>query len=843
MRSLGPYEVLEELGRGASGAVLRGRDPRDGREVALKLLLEPLEGEGRQRILRELTLLRALDHRGIVRVLDHGLDGAGRPWLALELVSGGSLEDRVRTRGPLPDAAVRALGAELGEALAHAHARGLVHRDLKPGNVLLEADGRARLADFGLARRQGPVDATRLTETGAILGTPAYMAPEQARDARVGPAADVWALGATLYFALTGAPPFEAPSLFALLTLLLGPAPAPRPSARRPVIDPDLEAVVMRCLAKDPAARPDALEVARDLGRPTAPVARRWPHLLLGLGTILTAAAAGGLLAWSGSAPPAPPPPAPPPVKASPSDPGREQQVPLPREGLAEAQARLWRGDLSGAREALDELLRLAPDQAEALTVRAQVRAWQGDPPGCTADLERALALDPEHPPALALQAELLLQRDQPRAALEAVERALARAPSDPEARLTRAKALAVLNRPDEARDELEALLQPDSPARAVLARTPLLFQALTIRAQLRVRAGDWSGVEADARVVLESRPLDHDLRGLLCEALMRLGRAAEAERELTRILDADPDHPGALFARAELQRAAGDLEGGRATLERIVAAARDPHAVDLARSLLAEDGPERPQRLTAQARRRLGAGDEQGALGDVEAALRAAPDHVPALVTRGAIRARQGDVAGAREDLDRALELAPDSVEGLRTRGLLRRDQRDAAGAAVDLRRALELSPPDKRKQLAAELSLAAQRARMEAAPEEARELLERARALRQRGDDANALVALERAMELAPGWAELWTARAEMRRAGDDPQLALADVEHALELAPDLITALVLRSELRARAGERRLAAEDLRRALELLPPGASGTRQRLEANLAELERDPGR
>jgi len=196
---IGPCEVRAELGRGGMGAVYRAFHPGVGREVAVKVLLDAFDEEERERFLREASALSRLDVDGVVGVVEAGIDG-GHPFLVMELVEGESLEARIARAGPLASREAARLGRRLADALEAVHQRGILHRDLKPANVLLAKDGREPvLGDFGLARLAG---ARSLTRTGDVLGTPAYMAPEQSQGSRhVGPPADVYGLGATLYHA------------------------------------------------------------------------------------------------------------------------------------------------------------------------------------------------------------------------------------------------------------------------------------------------------------------------------------------------------------------------------------------------------------------------------------------------------------------------------------------------------------------------------------------------------------------------------------------------------------------------------------------------------------------
>jgi predicted Ser/Thr protein kinase len=251
----GDYELLEEIARGGMGIVYKARQKGLDRLVALKMILTgPLATPSQvERFAREARAAAALDHPNIVPVYDNGWQD-GHPFFTMALIEGASLQDRVEKDGPPePGEAVRLMRA-IAEALAHAHGQGVVHRDLKPHNVLVDSQGRPRVADFGLARRTQ--EAQALTNTGDVLGTPHYMAPEQAlgQTALFGPVVDVYGLGGIFYFLLTGQPPFTGTSPVSILCSVLDQPPRP-PQEIKADVPPELAAICLRCLEKDQARR------------------------------------------------------------------------------------------------------------------------------------------------------------------------------------------------------------------------------------------------------------------------------------------------------------------------------------------------------------------------------------------------------------------------------------------------------------------------------------------------------------------------------------------------------------------------------------------------------------
>jgi hypothetical protein len=261
----GDYELLEEIGRGGMGVVYRARQQTLGRDVAVKMILRGnLASESdRERFAAEAQAAARLDHPGIVPVYEVG-EVQDRPYFSMKYVSGTTLAQRLAD-GPLPPREAARLLSTVARGIHFAHLRGVLHRDLKPSNILIDTDGEPHVTDFGLAKQ---IEAGEtLTKTGAVLGTPAYMAPEQAAGQRgqVGPASDVYSLGVILYHMLTGRPPFQAASPGEMVLLVLEQDPVP-PRMLNPKADRDLEMICLRCLQKPIDLRyPSAAALADDL--------------------------------------------------------------------------------------------------------------------------------------------------------------------------------------------------------------------------------------------------------------------------------------------------------------------------------------------------------------------------------------------------------------------------------------------------------------------------------------------------------------------------------------------------------------------------------------------------
>jgi serine/threonine-protein kinase len=357
---IGRYAVLAELGRGAMGVVYQARDPQLDRLVAIKTLRRDLglpgeeDADLRRRVYLEATAAGRLTHPNIVAIHDV-IELDGIPYIVMEYVEGRTLADLIAAEGPLPPPRAVRVVIDVCDGLDYAHGRGVIHRDIKPSNILVTASGTAKLGDFGIARVAG----SRLTRTGAFLGTPAYMAPEQLRGRALDGRSDIFALGVTLYEALTGVPPFEGEDLAAILYQVAHGTPVPL-CQRNPAVPRALESVTGQALAKDPQARPASARVfgealARAMSAPGGPGPKaqarsrdavpgrpsRRPRARAALVTVacLTVAGVGGGVVWARWAPdrpiaavwpspPVQPPPAPAPEAPAPPAPSSARPSP-----------------------------------------------------------------------------------------------------------------------------------------------------------------------------------------------------------------------------------------------------------------------------------------------------------------------------------------------------------------------------------------------------------------------------------------------------------------------------------------------------------------------------------
>ncbi|HYD51364.1 MAG TPA: protein kinase [Gemmatimonadaceae bacterium] len=501
----GPYVVTGEIGHGAMGVVCRAHDTRLGRDVALKIFPRALAdmGPSESRVLAEARAASALDHPHICTIHDVGLLDDGRPYLAMAYYAGGTLAERI-ARGPLTVRDAVDVALQLAHALSCAHAAGIIHRDVKPRNVVFAERGVAKLLDFGVATLRDEAIA------GASAGTPAYMAPEQVRGEAVDGRADVWALGVVLYEMLTGRRPFMATNRAAIRRAILFETPMPVRSLRREV-PRKVAALVARLLARSHGARPDAATAARELRGMLAAMDDREPSpfgwLARRRGTLV--ALAGGLFASSGAAPDRVP---------------RDERYDRAR-GLLEAGAMenveaaivllravtrsapdhaLAHGQLAvaflravepgGGREGqvvwvdsafahARHAVAIAPGEPEPHTVLGMLYAHRGQHAEAAAAHLRALDLDPGNARAMLNLSHSAMALDRFGDAFVWMERALAKDPALPGARLRAVSRYASWEMVPEALRHVDA----------GLARSPTDTELMWQRIMIELRAGDTS--------------------------------------------------------------------------------------------------------------------------------------------------------------------------------------------------------------------------------------------------------------------------------------------------------------------------------------------------------------
>lgn len=543
MERIGPYDLREQLGRGGVGAVFRAVDTRSGREVALKLLAAADE-RSRRRLLLEARALVLLRHEHIVSLLDAGED-RGRPWLALELVRGRSLQERLDREGPLPRDEAVAVARTIALALHHAHQQGVLHRDVKPANVLLPDDGGGpKLTDFGLAGFAFELSQSRLTRSGALMGSPGYWAPEQAsgQASALGVWTDVHGLGALLHACLTGRAPFEGDSLPELLHATLERRPAP-PGAGAP-----LDGIVLRCLEKRPEDRfPSADALARELSRSRTSGRSGCRRSVVGVvAAAVVLAGVVATLAWRDRAESQGGPTSAADLTSATGGAPELASRPELEELLERAARQLDDGRLDEGRAQLDRAIALNPRDPRAYVRRGSLREHLGDLHGALADCNRALELDPRAPGAHFIRGVALARLGESALATADLDRAIE---LDPDG-----AALAHYNRGTLRKsrgDQRGALADFDRS----LELDPQDASTYVSRAELRLQLRDLEGALADydRAIELEAPFLAgvHVLRGQVKELL---GDDAGAIRDYEHGLQLGPEGQEAEAVRQRIR-------------------------------------------------------------------------------------------------------------------------------------------------------------------------------------------------------------------------------------------------------------------------------------------------
>ncbi len=745
------------------GIVFRAHDRKLDREVALKTISGIADDETIHRFIREARAAARLRHPGIVAVYDVQ-NVAGVLLMALELVEGESLEDRLDRKGPLSAQKAASLLRDLARAVETAHEGGVIHRDLKPANVLLEHDGRPRLTDFGLARDRKAA-ALGLTASGEALGTPCYMAPEQAlagTDQPIGPRTDVYGLGAILYESLTGRPPFDGGTALDVLRQVIDDPPE-RPSVRRarkrlPPLPADLETICLQCLEKEPRRRyASAAALAADLdgflaGRSVAARrasvgerARRWigrnralTGSLLGM-AVLAASTISLLLART--------------APGAGSDAG------------ASADAAAATLDA----EASVRAARLAEERAVVERAFALARAGElGDEAQRQREVDRIAAV--RSPDALAPLGDTLA------GSADALERAWLAALGE-----VGLDAVAIDAIREAGRVDALPATHRRSHSRAILAFEGRALERIAARQREALgepgRRALGLALDVCSRAAAGPQPLP-GVGAALRRALAAAHDESLAARLASLLLD-DPD------AREDILAAVPRFGADGAYAEAILAVA------DRIDPVGASAGA-----LHARALLRRAADDAAGAITDWDAALDRDPSFVPALRERCRLHADEGRFDDARRDVTRAIELDPADLEALLLLGRLERVARasDAAERVHD--GIIELAPWEARGWVGRAHARLELHRPADALEDTSKALglddaliwtrIVRGEALLRLGRLEESVQEGEALIDLAPDEADAWALRGTARLHLRDGEGSIADFDRAIELEP---------------------------------------------------------
>jgi len=751
-RSIGRYDIVREIARGGMGIVYEAADPALKRRVAIKVLKEGSAALV-QRLQREATAAARLRHPNVVAVHEvssvRGGDGAMSHFIAMDYIDGATLAE---TRERMPRRERLQTLLVVAKAVAYAHEQGVIHRDLKPQNVLIErGSGQVYISDFGLAKT---TDAEDLTRTGTAFGTPLYMAPEQVRGdkTRMGPATDVWALGVMLYDLLADRPPFPGRTEAEVFERIKSDDPPP--------LGGDLGTICTRALQKDPARRyRSAAEFAEDLRRHLAgePILARPPSLWERASKSVRRHPAGALVAAVVVAALA--------ALAAQWARGRSREAALHELSALWMQVVLAKRDLHNAGsdparvraeirravESVDGYIARHPGHPQGYYVRARGRLALNELASAEDDLRRAVAIEPDFAPGHALLGQVLLDRYAQE--LCGSEETL------PERERRLAPVL----------EEARGLLAKGSEREWAHPRTREDGEAVVVAEALRRRYLRGEG-DSVVRFLEEAHAREPS-----AAYAVWLGTWTGDRQWFDRALLAMPLNARACFGRAVVREGAGDVDGAIADYTRALEI--DPRF----REAYSNRG-------LAWSRR----ADFEGAIADFTAALRIDPRYVDALLNRGAALCGRGDLRGALADADEALRLSPRSSRARLGRGNVLVRQGDADAAIVEFDTALRLDP------------------------RYAEVLVSRGAARHARGEFDAAIADYDEALRHRPRDAAAVTNRGAARYAQGRLDAAVEDYDEALRIDPRHANALANRAAVRFAQGRLDEALADCEEAL---------------------------
>ncbi len=836
--AFGRYEILEEIARGGMGIVYKGRDVKLGRVVALKVLVGAATPDMVERFQREARMVAGLQHPRILPVHDVG-EQDGLCYFTMDYVEGASLAGLIREKKIARRQGVEIL-REAALALQYAHEQGVIHRDVKPGNILVDTAGRAFLADFGVAR--ATETASRLTASGHPIGTPQYMSPEQgAGDSDlIDGRSDVYSLGATLYELLTGRPPFEGDSMMDVVFQLMTKEPM-KPSAVDPSVPRDLEIITLKALERERERRyPTARALADDLtrfldgeaieARPSGVFRQSWKQVrkhpvraTVAAAVVVAVAAWGALLAWQGAR-------------------DRARSVEL----VDQARAGMSAGRLEdairllGSASSLDRENRAARVLEEACRVQIRSREERAREEARLAEIEkrndRRRRAQPfaesaqrilEMVDVLARHGELAKRRERLTEAEGLLERALAEDPEFAEALYARGRVRRLLGRDADAIADLE---------NAVAVRDTYsapYIELISIRADLykKLRRPSAGIDKAGGPIAWSFRDVSQDPA-----AQGYLGRM---HVDLDRVLAIGVRPEEVHYLKGTIAAMDGRPEEGIAELDQAIAI-----------------HPYLAEAFEKRAFAHLMRGDTDAALADVEQALDLAPAFAEACCYRGMIRFARGDADGACADFTRASQIDPDLAQAWSGIGLVATTLGDWAAAAAAFDRLVSVAPDDSNawfncgtaclqlgkpeeakadfdKSLALdthELGPWVHRAQAwlalgnlaEAEKDLARAAeidpdhpvcrMTRSNVLKAKGDVKGAIAEVDKAIAKDGSVAVFWFQRADLKGDLHDDAGRLAYLEAGLKLKSDDLSARADRAQLRAQAGDLPGAKEDL-------------------------------